>query len=99
VNAGFWEFPNFEVVKSKNFGRQIKEFLRSDPGKIEPWHSLKHSITTSRITLRAYKLKLNGEAARLKKALRCEWHKVSDLEELPFTGAHSKLRSLLLAQT
>lgn len=97
VNAGFWEFPNFEVVKSQPFGKQIKKFLCHDPGKIEPWHSLKHSITTSRITLRAYKLELNGEAGSLKKALRCEWRKIVELEKLPFTGAHSKLRSLLLA--
>ena len=33
VNAGFWEFPNFEVAKSKNFGRQLKEFLAGIPGR------------------------------------------------------------------
>ena len=97
VNAGFWEFPNFEALKKRSAGNQIAGFLRHNPGRMKPWHTLKHSITTSRITLKAYRLDVNGEAKELKKMLGCRWWKISELEKLPFTAAHSKLRSLLTA--
>src|SRR4051812_32509880 len=97
VNAGFWEFPNFEAAKRKSAAEQIAAFLQRDSGRLALWHTLKHSITTNRITLKTYRLQVNGEARQLKDALGCDWHPISKLENLPFTGAHSKLRSLLTA--
>lgn len=96
VNAGLWEFPNFEPVRGSSARRQAREWLGFDPGSGRVWMKLKHSITTSRITLKTYRGAVNGEAALAAGRLGSEWMPLAGIRGLPFTGAHAKIRERLL---
>jgi A/G-specific adenine glycosylase len=91
VNAGLWEFPNIEVdltapVTSATF----------PPYRIEsPFAVVKHSITRYRIQLEAH---LASIPARSAYSAEHEWVSLERLLSLPFSSAHAKLRSRLLAR-
>ena len=53
------------------------------------------TITNNRITLTAKSAEVNGEAEILAKALSAEWRTLVELNRLPFSSAHAKLRSHL----
>jgi A/G-specific adenine glycosylase len=96
VNAQLWEFPNIELVPGKQKGASIIDSL-----ELRPFGTIKHTITNNRITLRALRTSVNGEARSLATTttFSAEWRAIRDLDLLPFTSAHAKLRGLLIAAT
>jgi len=91
VNGNLWEFPNFEILR----GKAAAEKSRFSSLHLRPFATIKHTITNNRITLTAKTAHLNGEAATIATDLAAEWRTISELEKLPFSSAHSKLRALL----
>lgn len=91
VNGNLWEFPNHELK------RGIKPLVAKwQDLKVRPFATVKHTITTNRITLRASTAEVNGDAAALAAECSAEWRCVDEIAALPFTSAHSKLREMLL---
>jgi A/G-specific adenine glycosylase len=95
VNRNLWEFPNFEVLR----GQAAAEKTRFSDLPLRPFATIKHTITNNRITLKAKSADVNGEATALAKSLDAEWRTLADLENLPFSSAHGKLRALLMTAT
>ena len=94
VNGSLWEFPNTEIVHDEKHNATIFGGL-----KLRPFGVIKHTITNNRITLRALTTSVNGEARSLAAAFSAEWRLISDLDALAFTGAHAKLRAMLMTGT
>jgi A/G-specific adenine glycosylase len=84
INAGLWEFPNVESGKPSLAHKKRSHFA-----------TIKHTITNNRITLLAFKQEVNGSADQLARKWEAEWRRVDQLDRLPFTSAHAKLRALL----
>ena len=95
INQGFWEFPNVEISSGKKHASQVEDFLGISPPVLKPWKTIRHTITSNAITLRVFRVQLNGEADTVAQRLQSEWHPPSDLDPLPFTSAHSKIRASL----
>ena len=91
VNGNLWEFPNFEVGR----GQAGTERIRFPAIALQSFATIRHTITNNRITLSAKLGEVNGEAAALAKELAAEWRTVAELEKLPFSSAHAKLRAML----
>jgi A/G-specific adenine glycosylase len=91
VNGGLWEFPNIEVAQDA----EREAFLAGAGLQFEKLGAVKHTITRNRITLQAYSGEANGQARRLARSLAAEWRPISELEDLPFSSAHARLRALL----
>jgi A/G-specific adenine glycosylase len=87
VNAGLWEFPNFEVaVNAKRLKPLVAPFNILERS---PFFRVRHSITRYRILLEAYRAEVLV-GANFAKA----WAKLktpAELKKLPFTSAHLKL--------
>lgn len=97
VNSGLWEFPNLELSSAQFENPGLAALwpgARWAAGLVEV-ACLRHSITTSRITLRACAGQLRGPARDFARSLQAEWVPREKLESLPFTGAHAKLRALI----
>lgn len=93
VNGGLWEFPNVELhapgslaVTLQSVGLELK--------RLSP---IKHTITRNRITLHVFAGTANGESRALSRRFSSEWRPIGDLEALPFSSAHAKLRALVQA--
>jgi A/G-specific adenine glycosylase len=93
VNGNLWEFPNFELVRGK------PAQLRIDRITTRAFATIKHTITNNRITLRAEHARVSVEAAALAHRFSAEWHSINQLDRLPFSSAHAKLRTLLQKTT
>jgi A/G-specific adenine glycosylase len=91
VNAGLWEFPNLEIP----LGDDAKEAVLRFGLECEPLATIKHTITTNRITLRAFAGRANGKSMALAKMFEAKWHSISDLHVLPFSSAHARLREVI----
>jgi A/G-specific adenine glycosylase len=91
VNGNLWEFPNFEILR----GKTALEKSRFDSLRLQAFATIKHTITNNRITLTAKTAELNGEAATIARDLTAEWRTISELDKLPFSSAHAKLRALI----
>ncbi|HUD83197.1 MAG TPA: A/G-specific adenine glycosylase [Candidatus Saccharimonadales bacterium] len=84
VNAGLWEFPNFEIpVKTKN-PRALAAPLETAAGG--PFFSVRHSITRYRILLEAFHATKPAEAK-----VDGVWKTIAQMNRLPFTSAHRKV--------
>jgi A/G-specific adenine glycosylase len=97
VNGNLWEFPNFEVNRgsaSESAAALAGRFIHLKP---RPFATIKHTITNNRITLQASHAEVNGESAALATELSAKWHPIVALDQLPFSSAHARLRSLLLS--
>jgi A/G-specific adenine glycosylase len=97
VNGNLWEFPNFEVIRgstSESAAALAGRFIHLKP---RPFATIKHTITNNRITLQASHAEVNGESAALETELSAKWHPIVALDQLPFSSAHARLRSLLLS--
>jgi A/G-specific adenine glycosylase len=94
VNGSLWEFPNIELVRGKQ-----NNLTALDALKLRPFGVIKHTIMNDRITLRALTTSVNGAARSVAAEFSAEWRPLVDLDALPFTGAHAKLRILLMAAT
>jgi A/G-specific adenine glycosylase len=86
VNAGLWEFPNFEVaVTAKNI-TSVAAPLRIAAA---PFLRLRHSITRYRILLEAFHARL-PEGARAPRAFGT-WKTPAQMKKLAFASAHRKV--------
>ena len=94
VNGNLWEFPNFEILR----GTVAAEKLRFRKLPLRPFATIKHTITNNRITLQASHAVVNREFASLATELSAEWRPITDLNLLPFSSAHTKLRAQLQKQ-
>jgi len=92
VNGGFWEFPNFPAEDSSALAAVRERFPQANEFAV-----IRHSIMNDRITIVAFLGRISEGGAALAREFSAEWRKQRELEALPFTGAHSKLRARLLA--
>jgi A/G-specific adenine glycosylase len=84
VNAGLWEFPNFEIpVKTKNPAALAAPF---EAAAGRPFFSVRHSITRYRILLEAFHATKPAEAE-----VDGVWKTIRQMNRLPFTSAHRKV--------
>ena len=97
VNGNLWEFPNYEAKQKDSQDRLAK--VRWSHLKKRPFATVKHTIMNDRITLRASIVPVNGEAASLAADFAGEWRTLRELNHLPFSSAHGKLRQMLLNAT
>jgi A/G-specific adenine glycosylase len=91
VNGGLWEFPNREIQPREDVAAIVRGFGVA----CELVATIKHSITNNRITLRAFAAPANGNSKTLAKRFEAQWHLIEDLEALPFSSAHARLRTLV----
>ena len=87
VNAGLWEFPNFETPANAGNVPSLAAPFRLAAG--EPFFRLRHSITRYQMLLAAFHAELPGGAVSGLAA--GEWKTPAELERLPFAAAHRKL--------
>lgn len=92
VNGGLWEFPNQEVRKEAKTRRIVVEDCQV---KIQALTTIRHTITNNRIVLSVFRAELNGNAASVARRFQGEWRKLGNLEDLPFSSAHGKIRAVL----
>jgi len=84
VNAGLWEFPNFEIpVKTKNPAALAAPFETAAGRR---FFSVRHSITRYRILLEAFHATKPAEAE-----VDGVWKTIAQMSRLPFTSAHRKV--------
>jgi A/G-specific adenine glycosylase len=87
VNAGLWEFPNFEApAKAGNLSRLAAPFRIARGG---PFFRLRHSITRYRMLLEGFQARLPGGA--VSGLALGEWKTPAELQRLALTSAHRKL--------
>jgi A/G-specific adenine glycosylase len=102
VNAHLWEFLNVEVSPKEKLA-QAAQFLlpiRWGEGKDEgsglivlnpkPFCTIRHTITRYRITLEVYQARLKNPGTK-----QGRWANLTELKQLPFTGAHRRIVKLL----
>ncbi|KAB2648962.1 MAG: A/G-specific adenine glycosylase [Verrucomicrobia bacterium] len=82
VNAHLWEFPNIEATTARQKSAAPFEVFSA-----KPLCTIKHSITRYRITLEAWRAKL--DEASSKNSGR--WLNLSQLRKLAFASAHKKV--------
>lgn len=90
VNAHLWEFPNVEVAPGEaGLERAALAALGSSPSTLEPFRTIRHSITRYRITLEVFRAARRVPVSPLPFPGR--WLRLSQLHQLPFTAAHKKI--------
>jgi A/G-specific adenine glycosylase len=88
VNAHLWEFPNVEILPGDGDPtKAAAKCLGARPCAIEPFFTVKHSITRYRIAVDVFK----AEAARPIVPDRATWVAVARARRLPFTSAHKRI--------
>ena len=96
VNAGLWEFPNYELGTAELSVKELQELVFKREGlrigEIVPLIKFKHSITRYRITLQAWSSKLS-DTKKPSRTHNVSWISVAELFKLPFTSAHKKIIS------
>ena len=88
VNAGCWEFPNWEVDAAATADQLANRELRLGQAELEPLCTINHSITRYRNRLEMFVIE-PARKPRLAK-LNGEWIPLAKLDELPFTSSHHK---------
>jgi A/G-specific adenine glycosylase len=88
VNAGLWQFPSREVPVTG----EVPLTGMVAPGEVEwrPLVTVRHSITNSRIELRAFHGRLDG-GQRLAAVFKGRWLTPREAASRPFTGAHARV--------
>lgn len=95
VNAGFWEFPNWQVNDAELKPAALaKRELKLGQAKFQPLCNINHSITRyrNRLEMIVAEPKRKPRLAKLKG----EWLPVAKLAELPLTAAHRKASDCFL---
>ena len=88
VNAGFWEFPNWEVDCNANASYVAELNLSIEQVEMEQLCIINHSITRYRNKLEMYVIKVS-QKSRLSN-FNGQWFSESELQKLPLTSAHRK---------
>ena len=92
VNAGLWEFPNLEAQPGESPVDLGRRLLGAPPASLEPFLTVKHSITRYRITLETYRAGLPASrAGQDEERLEGRWLTAAQLERLAFTSAHGRV--------
>ncbi len=87
VNAGFWEFPNFELFGDATERQEAAAKILKGFSKVSRWTRTYHqSITRYRLTLEPYWV--SGKVTSPKGA---SWLTLAEMNALPFAGAHRKI--------
>jgi A/G-specific adenine glycosylase len=90
VNAQLWEFPNLELALDDcDLEGAARRTLGARPDALELLATIKHSITRYRITLKAYRVTSQPDAAI--PPAKGRWRSRSQLHLLPFTSAHKRI--------
>ena len=90
VNAHLWEFPNFEINgEIKNAQKIFDSAFDFKAAKLQPFHTIKHSITRYRMTLEAFHVRLKNSP----KKPTGVWLSPKEFDSLAFSSAHKKLAS------
>ena len=95
VNAGFWEFPNWQVNDAELKPAALaKRELKLGQAKFQPLCNINHSITRyrNRLEMIVAEPKRKPRLAKLKG----EWLPVAKLAELPLPAAHRKAADCFL---
>ncbi len=97
VNAGLWEFPNTELKEPDVAGDAwLKESLGVERASLGLLGEVKHSITTSRILLRVYKVRVSPDYPAVGGS--SQWASRAKLDGLAFTAAHRKIVERILGR-
>jgi A/G-specific adenine glycosylase len=102
VNAHLWEFPNVESSDVKSNVKEIyKSIFEVEPSEVQPFCTVKHSITRYRITLEVFRVSLGGRSSTTPKHLGPRrarpsgkngvWLSLAKLDSLAFTAAHRRI--------
>lgn len=86
VNAHLWEFPNMEATTVRQKSAAPFQVVSASP-----LCTIKHSITRYRITLEAWRAKLEETSPNV----LGRWLSLSQLHKLAFTSAHKKVLARL----
>ena len=93
VNAHLWEFPNVELdAQTTDLIPNAAKFFGGKPTHLEPFVTIKHSITRYRISLQACLVTVT-KSARVTATSR--WLTIEELDALAFTSAHRKILQAL----
>ena len=95
MNAGFWEFPNWQVNDAELKPAALaKRELKLGQAKFQPLCNINHSITRyrNRLEMIVAEPKRKPRLAKLKG----EWLPLAKLAELPLTAAHRKASDYFL---
>jgi len=95
LNAGFWEFPNWEVDITAEATNIAEENLSLGQVELDPLCVINHSITRYRNRLEMFVIE-PSEKPRFAK-LNGQWVCESKLEGLPLTSAHRKVVDKLIS--
>ena len=93
VNAGYWEFPNLEILDDREPVDVLAEWLGIPAAHLQEAGTLRHAITRYRMTQHLYRtevpraVELPGAASR--------WASPEELKELALTGPHRRLAKTL----
>jgi A/G-specific adenine glycosylase len=89
VNAGLWELPNLETNSARRPLDAARALLGDQALRVRPVLALRHTITTSQIRLRVFRVDLAD--GRPRAPADCRWIPRARLEELAFTAAHRRV--------
>ena len=90
VNAHLWEFPNLELTRGNGGLRKAaRRLLGIQAGSLDPFCTIKHSITRYRITLDAFRV-AGTQISRIRPGVG-QWVAQGRLRQLAFASAHKKI--------
>ena len=92
---GFWEFPSTELRSNGTAMKMVQRFvaetyrLKVEP--LEPFITVKHSITSRRIELQVFQAKLASGLKPNGNAVDCRWVRLRDISRYPFAAASQRI--------
>ncbi|MFO1458977.1 MAG: A/G-specific adenine glycosylase [Verrucomicrobiota bacterium] len=89
VNAGYWEFPEWDVRDGSAADEILAQELGVRKSGLVPMKSVRHSITHHRIELHVYWIQADLSPGALSENAR--WITSAQLQALPLTAAHRKI--------
>lgn len=89
INAGFWEFPEWDVPDDGAAAEVLVEKLGVRKSELTPMKSVRHSITRHRIQLEVYRIQAKGGIES--KSPDTRWITRARLAALPLPAAHRKI--------
>ena len=97
INGQLWEFPALEVDGRRLSPQQSAlALLGTMPDRLSPLCTVRHTITSSRITLHAFSAKLRSR--RVVQGSAGRWLTLRELARLPFPSAHRQVLEHLASQ-
>lgn len=91
VNAGYWEFPNLEVLANDEPLSALAGWLGIPADSFTSAGTLRHAITRYRMTQHLFR----AEVPRALPLPDARWVSLADLEALALTGPHRRLARTL----